>query len=42
MKKPKISDFAALIVIDWADKKHDICERTLGPEDYRCHEQRAG
>ncbi len=26
MKVPCISDFSALIGIDWADKKHDICE----------------
>lgn len=25
---PKPSDFAALVGIDWADKKHDICEVT--------------
>jgi len=26
MKEPMVSDFAALIGIDWADKKHDVCE----------------
>ncbi len=26
MKVPCISDFSALIGIDWADKKHDVCE----------------
>lgn len=35
MKEPKVTDFAALIGIDWADKKHDICERPVGPKDYQ-------
>jgi hypothetical protein len=26
MKAYNVDDFAALIGIDWADKKHDICE----------------
>ena len=26
MKAPQINDFACLIGIDWADKKHDYCE----------------
>lgn len=26
MKAPNIDDFAALVGIDWADQKHDICE----------------
>jgi hypothetical protein len=26
MKVFEVSDFAALIGIDWADRKHDICE----------------
>ena len=30
MKVPVIEDFAALIGIDWADKKHDVCERPAG------------
>ena len=35
MKEPKIADFSALIGIDWADKKHDICEKATGPKDYQ-------
>lgn len=30
MKVPVIDDFAVLVGIDWADKKHDVCERTVG------------
>lgn len=30
MKEPVINDFAAIIGIDWADKKHDICEIPTG------------
>ncbi len=30
MKEPKVTDFAALIGIDWADKKHDVCENPVG------------
>ena len=30
MKAPTIDDFAALIGIDWADQKHDICENPTG------------
>lgn len=26
MKEPNIGDFACLIGIDWADRKHDFCE----------------
>ena len=26
MKEPYIGDFACLIGIDWADRKHDFCE----------------
>ena len=29
MKAPVIHDFAALIGIDWADKKHDVCEHVV-------------
>ncbi len=29
MKAPSIEDFAVLIGIDWADKKHDVCEINL-------------
>lgn len=32
MKDPKPNDFAALIGIDWADRKHDICEMPLSTE----------
>lgn len=30
MKEPVINDFAAVIGVDWADKKHDICEIPIG------------
>jgi len=30
MKDPIINDYSALIGIDWADKKHDICEIPIG------------
>jgi len=33
MKAPVIKDFAALIGIDWADKKHDICEISTNTND---------
>lgn len=33
MKVRKSSDFALLIGIDWADKKHDICERITGSSE---------
>lgn len=29
MKGPVTDDFAALVGIDWADKKHDVCERPM-------------
>lgn len=32
MKVFCIDDFAALVGIDWADQKHDICELTVGPD----------
>lgn len=32
MKNFQPTDFAALIGIDWADKKHDICEQPAGNE----------
>ena len=35
MKDSKPSDFAALIGIDWADKKHDICELATGTTNYQ-------
>ena len=34
MKAPNIDDFSALIGIDWADKKHDICESLVGSGKY--------
>ena len=34
MKAPIVDDFSALIGIDWADKKHDICEMPVGTKDY--------
>lgn len=30
MKEPIVNDYAALIGIDWADKKHDVCELSGG------------
>ena len=30
MKEPIVKDYAALIGIDWADKKHDVCELPTG------------
>jgi len=35
MKASTIDDFSALIGIDWADKKHDICELKVGTKDYQ-------
>ncbi|MBN4063674.1 IS110 family transposase [Cardiobacterium sp. AH-315-I02] len=35
MKEPTIDDFSALIGIDWADKKHDICEMPITTNDYQ-------
>lgn len=35
MKDFSIDDFAAIIGIDWADKKHDICELAVGTKDYQ-------
>ncbi len=26
MKEPIVKDYSVLIGIDWADKKHDVCE----------------
>ena len=34
MKAYKVNDFSALIGIDWADKKHDICEHPNDTEKY--------
>ena len=34
MKAPTVDDFAALIGIDWADQKHDICEHPVGSDDF--------
>ncbi|MFT7461494.1 MAG: hypothetical protein ACI909_004197 [Planctomycetota bacterium] len=30
MKDFQPNDFAALIGIDWADRKHDVCEQPAG------------
>jgi transposase len=35
MKELTSQNYAALIGIDWADKKHDICEVTVGSKDYQ-------
>ena len=35
MKDSKPTDFSALIGIDWADKKHDICELAMGTAHYQ-------
>ncbi len=34
MKAYNVDDFAVLIGIDWADKKHDICEHPLYSKSY--------
>jgi transposase len=34
MKAYNVNDFAALVGIDWADKKHDICEHPNDTEKY--------
>jgi len=34
MKAPVITDFAAVVGIDWADKKHDVCEVAVGSQNY--------
>ena len=35
MKDFSVDDFAAIVGIDWADKKHDICELPAGTRDYQ-------
>lgn len=35
MKDPVVDEFAALVGIDWADQKHDICENPAGSTEYR-------
>ncbi len=35
MKEPNVDDFSALIGIDWADKKHDVCEVAVGSKNYQ-------
>lgn len=35
MKAPIVNDYAALIGIDWADKKHDVCESPTGSIKYK-------
>ena len=34
MKEYNVDDFDVLIGIDWADKKHDICEHPNKSDDY--------
>ena len=34
MKESQVADFSALIGIDWADKKHDICETSTTSKNY--------
>lgn len=35
MKAPVIDDFSAIIGIDWADRKHDVCETQAGSKEYQ-------
>ena len=35
MKEYIVDDFAALIGIDWADTKHDICENPTHSNTYQ-------
>lgn len=35
MKDFSVDDFAAIVGIDWADQKHDICELPAGTQDYQ-------
>ena len=35
MKESIVNDYAALIGIDWEDKKHDVCELPMGTNMYR-------
>lgn len=35
MKAFQVQDFAALIGIDWADQKHDMCEFSMTNGDYQ-------
>ena len=35
MKEPIVNDYAAIIGIDWADKKHDVCELENGTTNYK-------
>ena len=34
MKEPNVNNFSILIGIDWADKKHDICEHIVGTKNF--------
>lgn len=34
MKDYTVNDFSALIGIDWADQKHDVCEMAVGSGEY--------
>ena len=35
MKDSTVKDYAALIGIDWADKKHDVCEFNANTNKYK-------
>jgi len=35
MKEPIVNDFVALVGIDWADKKHDVCELPYDTKKYK-------
>ena len=35
MKAPVVNDFAAIIGIDWADRKHDVCEMSMETKKYQ-------
>ncbi len=34
MKAPVVEDFAAIVGIDWADRKHDVCEYSVETKKY--------
>ncbi len=34
----ELSQFTAIIGIDWADKKHDVCVQTLDSSDQRIYQ----
>ena len=35
MKESIVNDYAAVVDIDWADKKHDVCELPKGSKKSR-------